>query len=82
VVEGRPIGSWFFNVEKQPEVGPEAYDVGAGILQEFFEKELSQFLVDDLMPVGKQIIECCLNNGTVEDYQALIPHPTLDTDEE
>jgi len=82
VVEGRPIGSWFFNVEKQPEVGPEAYDIGAGILQEFFEKELSQFLVDDLMPVGKQIIECCLNNGTVEDYQALIPHPTLDADEE
>ncbi len=82
VVEGRPIGSWFFNVEKQPEVEPEAYDIGAGILQEFFEKELSQFLVDDLMPVGKQIIECCLNNGTVEDYQALIPHPTLDADEE
>ncbi|MEX2607081.1 MAG: DUF4914 family protein [Kiritimatiellia bacterium] len=77
VVEGRPIGSWFFNVEKQPEVGPEAYDKGAEILREFFLKELSQFDHPDLLPLGRQIIECCLHNGNIEDYAALIPHPTL-----
>jgi hypothetical protein len=77
VVEGRPIGSWFFNVEKQPEVGIEAYDQGAAILQEFFEKELSQFLEDDLLPLGKQIIENCLNHASIDSYVDLIPHGGL-----
>ena len=77
VVEGRPIGSWFFDVAKQPEVGVEAYDAGAQILQEFFERELSQFMEEDLMPLGKQIIECCLNHGSVQEYASLVPHRTL-----
>jgi len=77
MVEGTPIGSWFFDVAKQPEVGEEAYDQGAQILQNFFEQELNQFLVDDLMPVGKQIIECCLNKGSIQDYASLVPHSTL-----
>ncbi|MDF3129527.1 DUF4914 family protein [Kiritimatiellaeota bacterium B1221] len=77
VVEGRPIGSWFFEVDKQPEVGPEAYDQGAEILQQFFDRELKQFLDADLLPLGKQIIECCLNRGSIEEYASLIPHPCL-----
>lgn len=77
LVEGRPVGSWFFDVAKQPEVGTAAYDTGAEILHDFFKKELSQFLCDDLMPLGRQIIECCMNGGSVEDYQNLIPHATL-----
>jgi hypothetical protein len=81
VVEGRPIGSFFFKVHAQPEVGEEAYDKGAEILKEFFHSELSQFLGDDLDPLGRQIIDCCLSGGSVDDYQALIAHPTL-TDEE
>lgn len=77
MVEGHPIGAWFFDVAKQPEVGEEAYDKGAQILQDFFEQELSQFLEEDLMPVGKQIIECCLNHGSVQEYASLVPHTTL-----
>jgi hypothetical protein len=77
MVEGRPIGSWFFNVEKQPEVGPEAYDAGAEILHEFFCKELNQFLVPDLIPLGRDIIQCCLDRGSINDYETLIPHGTL-----
>jgi hypothetical protein len=75
VVEGRPIGSWFFEVDKQPEVGLEAYQAGAAILREFFHKELSVFLEDDLLPVGRKIIECCLADGTVEDYAKLLDIP-------
>lgn len=77
VVEGRPIGSWFFNVHKQPEVGEEAYDQGAKILQGFFERELKQFQVKDLLPLGRDIIACCLDHGTVDQYAELIPHPCL-----
>ncbi len=82
VVEGRPIGSWFFNVEKQPEVGPEAYDIGAGLLHDFFKKELSQFLEQDLLPLGREIIECCLRGGSIDEYEALIPQQTLLPDED
>lgn len=81
LVEGRTIGAWFFDVAKQPEVGTEAYDTGAGILHQFFRDELGQFLVDDLLPIGRDIIQCCLDNGTVEDYEKLIPHGTLVTED-
>ncbi|MGA0332546.1 MAG: DUF4914 family protein [Kiritimatiellia bacterium] len=77
VVEGRPIGSWFFNVDKQPEVGPEAYDEGAKILQAFFESELKQFQVKDLLPLGRDIIQCCLDRGNIQQFAELIPHGTL-----
>ncbi|MGJ3242746.1 MAG: DUF4914 family protein [Opitutales bacterium] len=76
-IEGRPLGSWFFQVEKQPEVGEEAFDAGAAILNEFFHKELKQFLSGGLDDLGEQIIQCCLDGGTVDDYQKLIPQPTL-----
>jgi len=77
-VEGRPIGSWFFQVEKQPEVETEAYDAGAAILHEFFVRELKQFLNEDLNPLGRKIIECCLANGNIDAYQSLIPHSAVE----
>lgn len=77
LIEGRPIGSWFFSVEKQPEVGKKAFDKGAEILRQFFHQEISRFLHDDLDPLGRSIIECCLNGGSVEDYAGLIDHQTL-----
>jgi len=76
-VEGRTIGSWFFEVDQQPEVGEAAYDRGAEILAEFFHRELSQFLQPDLLPLGRRIIECCLNGGTLDDYARLIDHDTV-----
>lgn len=81
VVEGRTIGVWFFEVDQQPEVGPEAYDAGAEILAEFFRKELGQFLVADLLPKGREIIECCIASGSVADYEALLGMTTLDSAE-
>ncbi len=77
-VENREIGDWLFEVDSQPEVGPEAYDAGAALLQEFFESELRQFLVPELHPLGRSIIECCLNKGSLADYEKLLPgHETL-----
>ena len=77
VVEGRPIGSWFFQVEKQPEVGEDAFDKGADTLRAFFHSELEQFRSGDLLPLGSKIIDCCFSGGSVEDYQSLTDIPTL-----
>ena len=77
VVEGRPIGSWFFQVEKQPEVGEDAFDKGADTLRAFFHSELEQFRSGDLLPLGSTIIDCCFSGGSVEDYQSLTDIPTL-----
>jgi len=71
-IEGSLLARWFLQVETQPEVGEEAYDIGAKILYEFFRKCLNDFLADDLTPLGRQIIECCFDEGNVEDYKSLI----------
>jgi len=70
--EGRTIPSWMLQVELQREVHEEGYDKGAAILIEFFHRMLNNFLVPELDVLGKQIIECCLDNGTVEDYEQFI----------
>ncbi len=72
-VEGRMVGSWFLQVEVQPEVGEAAYDHGAAILRAFFHKCLADFQDPDLDPLGRQIIQCCLDDGKLEDYERLIP---------
>ena len=71
-VEGTPMPPIFLDVEKQPEVGPEGFEAGMKILQDFFDKELKEFLHPDLDPLGKQIIQCCLDQGTVENYSDLM----------
>jgi hypothetical protein len=34
---------------------------------------LSKFLTPELIPVGKKIIEACLNGAGVDEYNAIIP---------
>ncbi len=80
VIEGQTIPGILLRVEKQVEVSVPGYDTGARILTEFFHKELQQYLEDDLDPLGRKIIECCLANGSVEDYMALLPHTVLTDD--
>jgi hypothetical protein len=67
------IARWFLQVDTQPEIGEEAYDAGAKILREFFQKCLADFQDPDLDPLGKQIVTCCLDGGKLEDYEDLIP---------
>lgn len=78
MIEGRTIGPWFLEVDKQPEVGEAAYDAGAEILADFFRRELQQFLVEDLDPRGRKIIDCCLSGGTLRDYEDLMEGETLE----
>lgn len=72
VVEGVQIPDYFFHVERQCEVGVEAYDQGSDLLYQFFRKNLNDYLIPDLDPLGKKIINCCLDKGTVDDFNSLI----------
>jgi hypothetical protein len=72
-VEGHVIPRWFLQVETQEEVGEEAYDKGAEQLYAFFEKCLLKFDHADMLPLGRQIIQCCLDRGKFEDYLVLLP---------
>lgn len=71
-VEGRAVPPPFLQVELQREVGEVAYDQGAELLQAFFRQQLELFLEPDLLPLGRKIIACCLERGSVEDYARLI----------
>jgi len=71
-IEGMHVSHWFLEVNTQPEVGNEGYDQGAKILVNYFHDHLKPFLQMDLSPVGQQIIECCLDNGSVEDYEKFL----------
>lgn len=81
IVEGRHLPPFFFEVERQPEVGEVAYDRGAEILAEFFARELKQYLKPGLSPLGRRIIECCLEGGALEDYVNLLDHETFALDD-
>jgi hypothetical protein len=72
MIEGYLLEKKFLQVEKQDEVGEEAYDKGHAILNEFFKENLKNFLEKDLMPEGRRIIECCLDDGTLQEYSSFI----------
>ena len=72
-IEGSKIPSRFLKVYKQTEIETAGYDAGAEKLYEFFRTELQQYLTPELHPVGRRIIETCLNGGSVEDYLEIIP---------
>ena len=71
-IEGRLLSRWFFAVDSQPEVGEAAYDRGAEILYEFFHNVIKEYDWDDVTDLGRQILQCCFDRGSVEDYKALI----------
>ena len=37
------------------------------------KEQIKEFLTDELDPMGRKIIETCLNDGTLEDYLAITP---------
>ncbi len=74
-LDGQLVRPTFLQPQNQSQVGLEAYDAGAQTLVAFFKEELQQYLTDELDPLGREIIETCLRDGTVEDYAKLTPMP-------
>jgi len=76
-LEGTLIPKEFLQVETQNEVGKEAYDIGAKKLESFFHKHLRKYLQPELSQQAREIIECCLSGGSVDDYKKFIPESDL-----
>lgn len=72
-IDGNNIPKPLLQVNCQGRVGNEGYDAGAKILTDFFKQELKQFDTPDLLPLGHEIIQACLNDADVETYYNLIP---------
>lgn len=81
MVEGQTIAPWMLRPELQSEIGPETYDRGAAQLRQFFVDQLGKFLVDDLDPLGRKIIEVCLDDGSLEDYEAAMHGESIFSEE-
>ena len=73
MMEGNFLPRELLQVYRQPEVGKDAYDAGAKMLTDFFKTELVKFMDLDLDPLGKEIIECCLNDRDAGEYAKLMP---------
>ncbi|MCL2352423.1 MAG: DUF4914 family protein [Firmicutes bacterium] len=72
-IDGQLIPKGFLQVNYQPEVGNEGFDAGARILVDFFKREIKKYLTPDMHPMGRKIIEACLEDATVRDYFEFIP---------
>jgi hypothetical protein len=72
-IEGAKIPSRFLQVHRQSEVGVEGYDAGAQILNDYFKHELQKFLTRELSITGRKIIDACLSDATIEEYNSIIP---------
>ncbi|HLN75253.1 MAG: DUF4914 family protein [Methylococcaceae bacterium] len=71
-IEGNKIPSRFLKVYRQNEVGEKGYDEGYRILVDFFKNEVRKYDQEGISPLGKKIIDACLNDATIEEYAALI----------
>ncbi len=72
-IDGQYVRQTFLRPELQSKLGFKGYDKGAKIVTDFFKEQLQQFLTDELDPLGRKIIETCMNDGKLEDYLALTP---------
>jgi hypothetical protein len=79
-IEGSIIARVFLHVEEQLQGGMDVYEEGARQWREFFAQELKPFLVPELDPLGRKIVEACLDGAHQEDYRRLIPHPMFRED--
>lgn len=72
-IDGQYIRQTFLRPEMQSRLGEKGYDIGAKIITDFFKEELQQFLVPELDPLGREIIELCMNDAPLEEYLKLTP---------
>ena len=73
-IDGTFLPSFLLRVNEQVEVGEEGYEKGSKILVDFFKQEAKGYYSDELHPIGRQIIETLLMDGTLDDYLNITPY--------
>ncbi len=71
-INGQRIPKGLLTVHDQVEVGYAGYDAGAEILTDFFHSELKGYLDRKLSEDARRIVEACLDNAAVSDYESLL----------
>ncbi len=71
-IDGTYLPKGLLRVDEQLEVGELAYDQGAEILAQFFKQELGKFQTAELHPLAKDIINICMGDGRLEDYEKIL----------
>jgi hypothetical protein len=71
-LDGKYLRKSYLQPNHQSDLGNDGYDAGAKILNDFFKSELDQYLTRRLNPIGRKLIECCLNDGKIDDYLDII----------
>jgi hypothetical protein len=62
-----------YNLYPGPSAKKGVYDdAGAAMLHDFFKKQLAKFDEPDLDPLGRRIIDACLNHASMETYVEMI----------
>ena len=72
-IDGQYVRRTFLRPELQSKLGNEGYDAGAKILTDFMKKQVQEFMTDELDPIGRKIIELCLNDAPLEEYLKITP---------
>ncbi len=72
-IDGKYVPMAFLQPETQSEIGTEGYDTGAKMMTDFFKEELKKFMTPELNPLGRKIIDLCMKDAAVEEYEKLIP---------
>ncbi|MDQ8024099.1 MAG: DUF4914 family protein [Moraxellaceae bacterium] len=73
-IEGTMIPRMFLDTTRQSDCGAEVYEEGARQWREFFARELKPFLVPELDPLGRRIIEAAIAGASQDELWKLIPH--------
>ncbi|MEN2997571.1 MAG: DUF4914 family protein [Brevinematia bacterium] len=73
IFEGQEIDIGFVRVELQPLVGEQGYDEGYKQLYDFFvSKTLPFYESPELDPIGKKILSCLYDKGSIEDFESIL----------
>lgn len=67
-LEGQAVPMGYLHPYMQPELGILGYDAGAGLINDFFRRQLQLYLTDELDREGREIIELCMASAPVEEY--------------
>lgn len=72
-IDGQYVRKAFLQPELQKEVGTEVYDRGAKMLTDFFRTEIEGYKLDELDPLGREIIRAFLDDAPLQTYLGLLP---------